>query len=297
MLKTLITNKDDFERLPHNEWNAFFALFHKLSFEKSLCLVEDIYRRYSQLSYFKFSFAGEEKNIESLNFYLYDIDSNPLLLPLAAEELKQALHQMLLMSNIESIYKQFAVIKRTDRFDLYRVITKDIENFHEVINSWEKGSLLDYRKEKIISFKDVSLPERIVSVEQINSEEWKSNELKFIMLQLDFGLLRCQQFLWSIDLLFKENEGLESLLFQFNENNGLEISCRVKEGVSNIKGESFERLNKVLDASLMLFGSEKTVEIFRDTRIDTFKRFYINARDYRFSERILESIEYLKIAE
>ena len=117
------------------------------------------------------------------------------------------------------------------------------------------------------------------------------------MLQLDFGLLRCQQFLWSIDLLFKENEGLESLLFQFNENNGLEISCRVKEGVSNIKGESFERLNKVLDASLMLFGSEKTVEIFRDTRIDTFKRFYINARDYRFSERILESIEYLKIAE
>lgn len=47
----------------------------------------------------------------------------------------------------------------------------------------------------------------------------------------------------------------------------------------------------------MLFGPEKTVEIFRDTRIDTFKRFYINARDYRFSERILESIEYLKIAE
>ena len=36
MLKTLITNKDDFERLPHNEWNAFFALFHKFKIKVSL---------------------------------------------------------------------------------------------------------------------------------------------------------------------------------------------------------------------------------------------------------------------
>lgn len=294
MLKTVITNKDDFANLPQQEWGNFFSLFHRLMFEKSLTLVEDIYKRYAQLSSFKFSFSGTEQDIKDLNFYIYDIDGTSLLLPMAVEELKKALYQMLLVPNVENIYKQFAVIKRTERFALYRIITKDLPGYEDVISAWEKNQTIDYKTEKMISFMGVQLPERVVSAEQVMTEDWSTNEMKFILLQLDFGLLRCQQFIWSVDLIFRENEGLESLLFEFDNEKGLQLSCKLADNVSNVKGSSFNRLNEVLDAMFMLFGGANKIEITRGNRFKVFNDLYHNAKDYRFSERLLESIEHLK---
>lgn len=296
MFRKVLSNPEDYNKLPLKEWKTFFELFDKLQFEKSICILESIFRKYPQLSSFKYHFIDKEFVYDKLDFQLYNNENRFLIFPDLEKELKNALFNHIKNPAVDAIYRQFSFIKREERFTLYKLVTCDIPEFQEVITAWEENNEIDYEKETYIYFQDISLPLRIVSSDQIITEQWYNTEKQFIAKNLDYALLKIQQFFWSVELLFKENPNLKILKLEKKLNEDLKISVDFYEPVSEhnkLKEMSFQRLNEVIDASNLLIG-EDAVTINEDNRFSSYETMYDKIKEMPFAQRVLESIINIK---
>lgn len=292
MFRKVLSNAEDYNKLPLKEWKAFFELFDKLQFEKSICTLEYIFRKYPQLSSFKYDFTDNEMVYEKLNFKLYNNENIPLIFPDLEKELRYALFNHIKNPAIDEIYRQFSFIKREERFILYKIVTCHIPEFEEVISVWQENNEMDYEKETYINFQEISLPLRIVSLQQIITEQWDNTEKQFNAKNLDYVLLQIQQFFWSVELLFRENKNLKILKLEKNEYQELQISIDFYEPVK-LKEISLQRLNEVIDVSYLLIG-EEPVTINEDNRFASYETMYDKIKDMPFSQRVLESIINIK---
>jgi len=296
MFKKVLSNAEDYNKLPLKEWKAFFELFDKLQFEKSICTVESIFRKYPQLSSFKYYFIDNEIVCEKLNFKLYNNENLPLIFPDLEKELRYALFKHIKNPAIDEIYRQFSFIKREERFTLYKIVTCHIPEFQEVIDVWQENNEMDYEKETYINFQEISLPLRIVSLQQIITEQWHNAEKQFNAKNFDYALLQIQQFFWSVELLFRENKNLKILKLEKNLAHELQISLDFYEPINDknkLKEVSLQRLNEVIEISNLLIG-EDSVIINEDNRFFSYETMYGKIKDMPFAQRVLESIINIK---
>lgn len=294
MFTKVLLTAEDYGKLPLTEWKQFCDFFDRLQYEKSLCFIENLFSKYPELFAFKYSFKNDALKYENINIFLYDNQSNSLLYPAIIEELKSILFIRNSDDSIKEIFIDLPFINKNNRFSIYRRLTEKIPEYNEVITCWENEEYIDHTKESIIKFQGITIPMRIVSSEQINTKEWNEAQQQFDLKNIDFGLLKCQQFFWSLELLFEENDNLSLLQFERLKDNSLKISVEFISQENNIiKSTSFERLNMVLDASDLLI-KETITRITKHNRYSCYEMLYDNIKNINFSERVIESIINIK---
>lgn len=269
MLPKKLNNIDEYKNLPFEDWAEMFLLNHYLIIEESLINLEDLYKRKSLFSSFKMNLDPTKLTITA-----YDIYGNAI----EDEELHIKLINNIgpLVLGDQRLYQQFSLfetIKRPERYELYKkIIGQDFYN--RIIDSWEQKIDIDYNTIPKKSFEDLTYPLYLVSKEQIDNEDFNVMKQRFVNLNAKFAYLKCQQFLLTVDNLFKKNEKLLSVTFLFDHINQLQININFKEENTNLDDESANYLTPFVLEALNILTKKGEPLIFE---ADKLKEGYTTA--------------------